>query len=175
MQLGESLEDLTASLARQTRSYLAGEMSTDTLAFQDVTADPVTATLKEHTVIMGVGGSSGFLTAFSFSQELGDRLFQQTTSQMDISPEEGMTYRHSVLAEAVNVIVGHWLAEIGQPDTAISLSPPIVLNGTQNIHLQDDAVFTSTSLMTDAGSVDIHIMGTQNAVREKAQPPRRHP
>ena len=172
MQSGASLEDMTASLAQQARSYLAGEMSADTLAFEDVTVDPASAMLSEHTVILRLGGPCGLLTAFSFSQELGDHLLHQATGHKEFPAERRMLYRRSVLAQAASMIVGHWLADMGEPDTAISLTPTVVLNGAQDADLPENAIFASRSLMTNAGNVDIHLMGSQSMLREFFQPAR---
>jgi len=159
MQPGVSLRDLTASLAERTRSYLAGEMSIDTLAFQDAGADDLAAMLGEHTVIFGVAGSYGLLALFSFCDELGDRLVQGAGGH-DGSHDGG---RHAILARAATVILGRWLAEIGTSG-ALTLSPPVILKGAQTMHLQDQTICTGASLVTDAGSLDIRLMGRAEPV-----------
>jgi hypothetical protein len=164
---------MTASLAQQARAYLADEMFTDTLAFQDVAIDPASAMLSEHAVILRVGGRCALLTVFSFSQELGDHLLYQATCHMAFSPERRMLYRRSVLAQAASVIAGRWLADIGDPAATIFVASP--MGDAQNSHFPGAAVFANRSLMTEAGIVDILVAQAAPAAddhRSKRMPAR---
>lgn len=153
---------MVPALAERTRQHLSGEMD---IAVRDLheTDDITDALTLEHlTAVVGIGGPSGLLVAFTFSPQIAEALFQTTLVALGLPEDEAEAFRDACLTEFANVIAGNWIADFAQPGTPVCLTPPVLVEGAKRIHHVPNATFHSLSVHTDAGRLDIHLVGPQN-------------
>ncbi|MFZ2853827.1 MAG: chemotaxis protein CheX [Rhodocyclaceae bacterium] len=153
------IAQVVASTLSRTCSYFEEEFG---IAVDDVSKDRGNVeTLEIHglTAIVGLGGVVSLLVAYSFEHGLVDALYERMTDGLDVQPDEKEMYRRSVAADVVNTVIGNCTADLPQPDHAISLTPPIILDSVKHIHRMKNAVFISRSLKTKFGCVDINLVG----------------
>jgi len=162
MRETQTLERMVASLADRTALYLTAEMALDVTDVHDAGTDLKALTLEPLTAVVGVGGPSGMLVAFSYSPELADTLFLRMADALDLSAEEEDAYRDASLTEIANVITGNWIADFSRPGERVSLTPPMILEGAKRIHHVPNATFRSITTRTDEGSLSIYLIGPQN-------------
>lgn len=153
---------MLAALAERTRQHLGAEMdiTVQSLSEADTLADPLT--LEHLTAVMGIGGPSGLLLAFSFSPGLAETLFQRTLDALGLPEEDAAAFRDACLTEFANVVAGRWIGDFAPPDTRISLTPPVLIEGARRIHRVPNATFHSLATDTDSGRLGIHLIGPQS-------------
>jgi len=111
--------------------------------------------LRNLTAVIGVSGPVRALVAFSFDMDLANHLLAIETEGLDISSDEQVFYRLDMIAETVNIVLGHCtknLAVTGQP---IGLTPPIVLEDAGSLRRPKGAIFSSISHNTSYGVLDV--------------------
>ena len=148
-----------ASLVGRTKCYLADEIGIEVTAVQEVIGALDSLKLKEFTAIIGVGGGLGLLIAFSFPRKLVDILYERLTADIQVPPGEEALYRGSTVAEVANIIIGNCTADFAGHGEQVSISPPVLLEGTKQIHRLKDAMFDCISMVTAHGCFDIDLVG----------------
>ncbi len=111
--------------------------------------------LRNLTAVIGVSGPVRALVAFSFDMDLANHLLAIETEGLDIPSDEQVFYRLDMIAETVNLVLGHCtknLAVTGQP---IGLTPPIVLEDAGSLRRPKGAIFSSISHNTSYGVLDV--------------------
>ncbi len=111
--------------------------------------------LRNLTAVIGMSGPVSALVAFSFDLALADHLLAIETEGLDIPADEKDFYRLDMIAETVNIVLGHCtksLAKLGYP---VGLSPPIVLEDAGKLRRPKGAVFSSISHNTSYGVLDV--------------------
>jgi CheY-specific phosphatase CheX len=161
MQPMPSFKMVADCLADRTKSYLAGQVDVDVTEVHAVTEGVNHLELREATAIIGLGGSTGMLIAFSFSQPMIDILYKRLTASIDVPPDQQSEYRNAAVTEVANVIVGNCTEDFARLDGRISLSPPVLLEDSKSIYRMKDAMFGTVLMVTPHGSFDIHIVGPQ--------------
>ncbi len=151
--------EVVVSLLTRTRSYFFEEFAI--VVSEIVQSNDKVETLDIHglTAVVGVGGPASLLIAFSFEQSLIDELYARVTADFEVPPGEEKMYRESVAGDVINTIVGNCTAELQQGSYAISLTPPMIIDHIKHIHRIKNAVFISKNLVTEYGTVDIHLIG----------------
>ena len=158
----ENIERMVTALADRTTLYLASHMAIDVTDVENAGQGLDALTLEHLTAVVGVGGPSGVLVAFSYSPGLADALFQHTADALGFSEDEGDVLRDACLSEIANVITGNWIADFAPPGERISMTPPVVLEGARHIHHVPDATFRSITTVTKEGPLSIYLIGPQN-------------
>lgn len=162
MRETQNLERMVAALADRTAFYLAKEMAIDVTDVREAGDRFEALTLEHLTALVGVGGPSGMLVAFSYSPELADALVQRMADALELSDDEVDAYRDASLSEIANVITGNWIADFAPPGERVSLTPPVILEGARRIHRVPDATFRSVTTVTHEGLLSIYLIGPQN-------------
>ena len=158
----QNFERMVASLADRTALYLTAEMAIDVTGVHDAGRGLEALTLEPLTAVVGVGGPSGMLVAFSYSPELADALFLRMADALDLSADDEDAYRDASLSEIANVITGNWIADFSRPGERVSLTPPVILEGATRIHQVPNATFRCITTITGEGSLGIYLIGPQN-------------
>lgn len=156
------IEALIEAIARRAASYLTDEAAIEVIDVDTVAriaADELA--LERLTVLIGMGGPSGILIAFSFSPDLGESLLRHTAAILEIAPGEEQKFLYGTLAETANVIVGN--AVPGEMSAALhaTMTPPVILEAATRIHHVEGASFAAVSLSTGEGHVDIYLVWPQ--------------
>lgn len=150
---------LVRTLVSRTKDYLAREVgieATDTRLLDD---KPDHLTLKHSTAVIRVGGEFSALIAFSFPATLIDVVYRRLTADIDVPESAEALYRQDALAEMANIIIGTCTSEFSISGGRISMSAPVVLEGSRKIPRENNAVFGRVSLDTRHGSFDINLVG----------------
>lgn len=147
------------SLIDQTKHYLASQAGIDVTDARRAMGNIDHLKLQESTAIIGIGGSIGLLIAFSFSQKIVDLLYDRLTANIEVPAGDEALYRSETVTEIANVIIGNCTADFSTNGERISMSPPILLEGTKYIHRMKSAMFDSISLVTEYGCFDINLVG----------------
>jgi len=79
-----------------------------------------------------------------------------------VPPGEEDLYRCSTVTEVANVIIGNCTADFSSFGERISISPPILLEGTKHIHRMKDAMFNNVAIVTAQGCFDINLVGPRD-------------
>lgn len=110
----------------------------------------------DMTAVIGISGPINALVAFSFDNDLVNHLLELETEGLAIPGDELDIYRHYVIAELANVVLGHSTATLAKTGDAIGLSPPMVLEGKGSFRRPKGALFASVSYKTMYGLLDIY-------------------
>ena len=153
---------MLASLAERTRRYLTDEMAIAVHAVHDSDGHADALSLAQMTAVIGIGGPSGLLIAFSYSPELADALFQRMIAALEIPPHEAEAFRGASLTEILNVIAGNWIADFSPPGARVCLTPPVLVEGARHIHRVPNATFRTLLATTEFGPLNVHLIGPQN-------------
>ena len=159
MQHMTSFKTVAACLAGRTRSYLAEQADIGVSEEHAVTDGVNHLKLRKATAIVGIGGNTGMLIAFSFSQPMIDALYERLTAGIAVPPDQKSELRDATVIEVANIIVGNCTEDFARFDDRISLSPPVLLADSKSIYPKTDAMFGTVSMVTPHGSLDIHIVG----------------
>jgi CheY-specific phosphatase CheX len=116
----------------------------------------------DMTVVIGVSGPVHALVAFSFDNDLVSQLLEIETAGLEIPRDELDIYRHDVLAETVNIVLGHSTRALANMGEAIGLSPPMVLEGENNFRRPKGAVFTCFKCLTVHGILDVYCISPKD-------------
>ncbi len=150
---------MMASARERTRVFLSEEMQLELTGHRQSMGNLDVLALRETTVVVGIGGAVNVLIAFSFQPELLDVLFTRFTADITVPLAQQQRYRLASASEIANIIAGHCTIDIPQPGAALPLSAPVVLDQVRDLQRPDNAQFSSMSLRTDAGSMDISFIG----------------
>lgn len=156
------LAQMMTALGERTRLYLETEMAIPVTAMADADNVPAAITLDEMTAIVGIGGPTDLLAAFSFSSGLADALFHRLIEMLGLPPEEAGEFRQAGLGEMANVIAGNWIAEFSPPGTRTTLTPPTLVEGAKDIPHIPRAIYRTLSIATESGSMSIYLIGPKN-------------
>ena len=145
MQHMTSFKTVAACLAGRTRSYLAEQADIGVSEEHAVTDGVNHLKLRKATAIVGIGGNTGMLIAFSFSQPMIDALYERLTAGIAVPPDQKSELRDATVIEVANIIVGNCTEDFARLD--------------DRIYRKTDAMFGTVSMVTPHGSLDIHIVG----------------
>jgi len=126
-----------------------------------------TVSLSHKTAIIGVSGAVNALIAFSFNDALANHLVQVETANLSLSKTEQASYQFDVIAENVNIMIGHSTHILAKTGELIKLTSPIVLEDGGNLHRPKGAVYASISALTDKGSFDVEFITAVDLPSEK--------
>lgn len=157
---------VVAIVVSRTEGFLKDEFG---LAVERVSViQPGTASpkLRDLTAIIGVGGNVNLLVGLSLDAQFVRTVFEKMTDGIEIAPDEEQLYQREAAGDFVNIIVGNCTLDFQQKDTAITLTPPIILDGQRNIALPKNAVYYGVHLETDGGDMDIDFFGPAELFRE---------
>lgn len=111
--------------------------------------------LRDLTTIIGFSGPFNALVAFSFDMSLVNTLLEIETAGLDISDDELVFFRQDVIAETINIVLGHSTKSLAKSGEAICLSPPMMVEANGHLRRPKDAVFIRDSITTDTGIFDV--------------------
>lgn len=147
------------SILTQTSMFLAGDGAARIDGFDVHAVGGESVSLHDITAVAGFGVPVGLLIAFSFDQTLLDSILDRTTADMPVPEDERELYLRETAAEVVNTVLGLCTADFELKEVAVSLSPPVVIEGTRNIQRRGDAVFASMEVLTNHGAVSVNLFG----------------
>lgn len=150
------------SILHQTSAVLVGEgvARIDGFDVHEVGQDSVK--LHDITAVAGFGLPVGLLIAFSFDQTLLGDILDKATGALPVPDDERELYLRETAAEVVNTVLGLCTADFELREVAISLSPPVVMEGARDIQRRGDAVFASMEILTDKGAVSVNLFGPRH-------------
>jgi CheY-specific phosphatase CheX len=161
----QRLETMLGSIAEHAKHYLADEMAIAVVDIRKAIDGIHTLMLENLTAVIGIGGPSGVLVAFSYSAEMSNALFQRTAAALEIPAGEEEIYLHATLSETANVILGNALPSSTPNGGDVAMTPPAILEGAKRIHHMENAVFGSVSITTAQGSLNIYVVGPRDMFR----------
>ena len=110
---------------------------------------------RDMTTIVGISGPVKALIAFCFDETVVSYLLNIETAGLEIPGDELNIYRHDVVAETANIVLGHSLKTLAGTGDAIALSPPLVLEGKGSFRRPRGANFAHVSYKTIYGFLDV--------------------
>jgi len=125
-------------------------LSTETYAGEINMLEP-----RDMTTIIAISGPVKALIAFCFDETVVSHLVEIETAGLEIPGDELNIYRHDVVAEIANIILGHSLKALAGSGEAIALSPPLVLEGKGSFRRPKGANFAHVSYKTHYGYMDV--------------------
>lgn len=137
-------------------------LSTAAIAVEAVeTFDGDARMLRLHgvTAMAGLGPPLGMTLAFSFDPPLLKMLYARLTADIRVPAGEEARYAEDAAAETLNTVLGLCTADFERIDSAITLTPPVVLIGDRAIDRRRDAVFGSMRVRTATGGVSVSLVG----------------
>jgi len=149
------VEKINASVSQATLAHFQDTLKISILTIKVTNGIINELKLKDMTAIIGISGKFGALIAFSFNAELANHILDIETTDLVMSDEEYSDYRLDVIAETINIVLGHStkaLSKIGEP---VGLTPPIVLEDGGLLRRPRGALFSSFSYKTTHGLMDI--------------------
>lgn len=158
----ELMSRTMSSILQQTSAVLAGEGVARIDGFDVHELGLDTVRLHDITAVAGFGLPVGLLIAFSFDQTLLGDLLDKATAALPVPEEERELYLRETAAEVVNTVLGLCTADFQLKETAVSLSPPVVMEGACSIQRRGDAVFASMDIHTDKGAVSVNLFGPRH-------------
>jgi len=151
-----------SSILQQTSAVLAAEGMARIDGFDVHDLGLETVMLHDITAVAGFGVPVGLLIAFSFDQTLLGDILDKATASLPVPEEERELYLRETAAEVVNTVLGLCTADFQLKETAVSLSPPVVMEGARSIQRRGDAVFASMDIHTDKGAVSVNLFGPRH-------------
>jgi CheY-specific phosphatase CheX len=159
---GELMSRTMFSILHQTSAVLAGEGMARIDGFDVHELGQEFVKLHDITAVAGFGLPVGLLIAFSFDQTLLGDILDKATGTLPVPDDERELYLRETAAEVVNTVLGLCTADFDLKDTAVSLSPPVVMEGARDIQRRGDAVFASMEILTDKGAVSVNLFGPRH-------------
>jgi CheY-specific phosphatase CheX len=147
---------IKASVLVSTKAYFEDWLKIEFLSVKVSSGDVHVINPRDMTAIIGVSGSTKILIAYSFDQDLVSAILAQETESLDIPGDELNLYRHDVIAELANIVVGHSTKTLAKEGETIGISPPLVIEGDNNFRRPKGAVFTCFSCRTILGKFDVY-------------------
>ena len=117
----------------------------------------------DMTVVIGLSGPVNALVAYSFDNDLVNHLLEIETAGLEIPGDELDIYRHDVLAETVNIVLGHCTGALAKTGHPVGLTPPIVLDGKGSFRRPKGALFACVNYKTAYGALDIYTISALNS------------
>ena len=117
---------------------------------------------RDMTAVIGISGATKILMVYSFDHDLVSAILAQETAGLDIPSDELSFYRHDVIAELANVVLGHGTKTFANQGETIGISPPMVLEGKNSFRRPKGAVFTCFSCRTFHGILDVYCISPKD-------------
>lgn len=154
------IEEIMSSIALRTKAYLDGEFGVSTTLETPLYSESDQLTLPRMTTIIALGGNINMLVAFGFDERLIDLIYQKMTRDFKVGEDEVQMYREAATGEAVNTILGHCTGDLADEAAgAITMTPPVVLEGGKTIRRTKDASFYSQTLNSAYGQMTVSLVG----------------
>lgn len=153
---------LIDSIAERAADYLRDEAAIRVMDMHTAASGAADDLVLENlTVLIGIGGPSGVLIAFSFSQDLSEALLRHTAAMLEIAQGEERKFLYGTLAETANVIVGNAVPGEVSGALHVAMTPPVILEAATRIHHVEGAASGSISISTLQGRLDIYLVWPQ--------------
>jgi CheY-specific phosphatase CheX len=165
-QIDDSVTRIMDSVMLATTAHFQDSLKINFLSTQISYGDIEEFKPRDMTVFIGISGPDCALFAFSFDMDLVNQLLEIETAGIEISSDELDIYRRDVLAETVNIVLGHStraLAKLGEP---IRLSPPIVLEDEGSLRRPKGAFFARVSCQSNHGLLDVFTISPKHLFGE---------
>ena len=150
------------SVLVSTRAYFEDWLKIEFISVKVSSGDVDVINPKDLTAVMGISGSTKILIAYSFEHDLVSHILAQETALLDIPGDELHLYRHDVIAELANIVIGHSTKTLAKPGETIGISPPLVIDGANNFRRPKGAVFTCFSCSTAQGKFDVYCISPKD-------------
>jgi CheY-specific phosphatase CheX len=154
-QMDDAVLRILNSVMMATTAHFQDSLKISFLSTQMSCGDIDEFKSRDMTVIIGISGPACALLAFSFDMDLVNHLLEIETAGLEISADELDFYRHDVIAETVNIVLGHSTGALAKTGEAVGLTPPIVIEDGGSIRRPKGAVFSSVSCQSNHGLLDV--------------------
>ena len=161
-----NLFHLVEVVAKRSMTFLQEEIDLD-VSNQEIKLEDVhKLELKYLTSLMSIEGPLKVYLAFSFEQDLLERVFQVYSEDIEIEEDEVDMYLEETAGDVINIILGNATADLSNEGPAIYLSPPVIITEAKNIVRHRGAQFITTDLVTDYGNLSVYCVGPKDLFDE---------
>lgn len=115
--------------------------------------------LRDVTAVIAVGGPLSFLVVFSVDFLVLDTMFKNYTAGIEVADDEADEFRQETLGDSVNLIMGKVTTDIEVAGAILTVSPPIIFEGSREIRRPKKALFSAASLLAKEGSIEVSVIG----------------
>jgi CheY-specific phosphatase CheX len=157
---------VVATVVSRTENYLKDEFGLAIERMSVIRTSTANPKLREVTAIIGLGGYVNMLVGLSLDRRILRAIFVKMTEGIVIPDEDEQLYQREAAGDFVNTIVGNCTLDFQQKDKAITLTPPIILEGQKRIALPKNAVYYGVCLETDGGEMDVDFFGPPEVLQE---------
>lgn len=146
---------LIEAVVGRTATYLSDEVFIKVLEVKYDLNNEKQFDLRDLTSIITVEDNLKLTLAFSYDNNLIEKIFEGYSEGIEIEEDEVQYYIEESAGDMINVILGNVLSQFQQIGKAFSISTPIIINGAKNIIKYKNTQFFSAELNTDFGTMSI--------------------
>lgn len=161
MGLRVEVKRLIDAVTNYSLEYLQNDMSLEVEGMEYNLQAVKSLELRHLTALVAVGGNLGLYIAFSFDEPLIKHLFSVFTDglELDTMDASAQSYVEETAGEILNTVIGNALAELPKGESAITLTPPLVLGEAKNIVRHKQAYFYTADISTPFGRMSVLCIG----------------
>jgi len=145
-----------------TKAYFEDWLKIEFLSVKVSSGDVDVISPRDLTAIIGMFGSTNIIIVISLQHDLVNAILAQETAGLDIPRDELDLYRHDVIAELANIVLGHSTKTFGNQGEVIKISPPMVVEGPNNFRRPKGAIYTCFSCRTVPGMLDVYCISPKD-------------
>ncbi len=152
------INELIRILADHTKFFFNSELGIEISNINLVNEALSNLKLSYLTSLISINSYMNMFFAFSFEKDLIYRILENMTDGLDYPAEEEDAYLEEAASEMLNIVVGNSTASFAPQGNNLSISAPIVIAEAKSIIRNDQAVFYSIEIETDAGMLYIYLI-----------------
>lgn len=153
------------SLILQTKLLLQEDMKLEILDVETTKSEYEVLSLKEFTLMIGIGGKISLMAVISFDANLLDKLVSIFMDGEDVDPDEVTEIRESVTGEVINTIIGLALPTFPNRGKGVTITPPITINEASVLKKHKNSRILSANVTTNFGTVSISAIGEAEFIK----------
>jgi len=159
MNIATDVKRLFDAVVSRSVTYLTDEIGMAVERTDDGPQNDKCVTLRHMTSLISVGFQMGVHIAFSYDESLIRDIFKIYTQDLEVDPDEDVSYMEETAGDMINTVIGNALTGIGGSGSAISITPPVVLSQARRITRHKDAYFCTADIRTPSGILTILCIG----------------
>lgn len=147
------------SLLLQTKLFLQEDMGLEIVSMTQSALESQTLHLKQHTSMIGVGGTLNLMVVISFEEELLMELVDIFMDGDQIASCEINAIKESVTGEIINTILGLSLPTFPNRGKGITITPPVTIHDVSKLKKHKNSNILNVEIMTKFGAMSISAIG----------------
>ena len=155
-------KDVIVSIVKHASAYLSGEIGLTVKVGQPFSGEIKAMPIRDVMAIIGLGGPVSLMISFGFDRKLVEAMFDVSTEGLSIAEDERELYMQETAAETINVVLGQSTSDLATAGQNVTLSPPLVIENADRIHKPRGAHFTTVTISTDRGDLDVNFVAPRN-------------